>query len=224
MLAFWQLINAPQNTAFMVALVIMLMLFVLEVLSLILGGIDDWIDGILPDGLGEPAHPEIGLDAVDAGGFVRFLSWLYVGRVPLLMLLVLFLATFGLGGMVLQNVVHELLGFYLPSLIATLVMIFASLPVVRLFASGLHKILPRDETTAISQKDLVGRVGVVVIGVMSATQSAQVRVKDGFGQNHYVMARLDSDEEVGQGGAVLLIAVNGVEYLAIKNSNGVLVD
>lgn len=67
-------------------------------------------------------------------------------------------------------------------------------------------------------------MGVVVIGVMSATQSAQVRVKDGFGQNHYVMARLDSDEEVGQGGAVLLIAVNGVEYLAIKNSNGVLVD
>lgn len=224
MLAFWQLINAPQNIAFMVALCLMLMLFVLEVLSLMMGGINDWIDGILPDGLGEPAHPEIGLDAVDAGGFVRFLSWLYVGRVPLLMLMVIFLAVFGLGGMLMQNVVHELFGFYLPSVVAVVLMVFASLPVVRILASGLHKILPKDETSAISDKELVGRVGVVVIGVMSAQSAAQVRVKDSYGQTHYVMARLDSDGDVPQGETVILIAVQGVEYLAIKNVSGVLVD
>lgn len=63
-------------------------------------------------------------------------------------------------------------------------------------------------------------MGVVVIGVMSATQSAQVRVKDGFGQNHYVMARLDSDEEVGQGGAVLLIAVMAWNIWQLKTVMG----
>lgn len=222
MFAFWQFLNAPQNIPFMIALVMMGMLFVLEVLSLLMGGINDWIDGLLPDGLIEPAHPEIGLDAVDAGGFVRFLSWLYVGRVPLLMLLVLFLAVFGLLGLLVQSLVYGVLGFYLPSVIATVLVVFISLPVVQILASGLYKVLPKDETSAISEQDLVGRVGVVVIGKMTDKISAQVKVQDNFKQTHYVMARLDNKGQVTQGESVLLVAVCGAEYLAIKNTSQIL--
>lgn len=71
-----------------------------ETLSLVLGGISDWLDGLLPDSLTEPAHVEIGLDGADAGALMRFLSWLYVCKIPLLM--VVFLAVFGLLGYILQ--------------------------------------------------------------------------------------------------------------------------
>lgn len=226
MFAFWQFLNAPQNIPFMIALVVMGMLFVLEILSLVMGGINDWIDGLLPDGLIEPAHPEMGLDAVDAGGFVRFLSWLYVGRVPLLMLMVLFLTVFGLLGLLVQSLLYAVLGFYLPSVIAAILTIFISLPIVQIFARGLYKILPKDETSAIDSSQLIGRIGVIVIGSATPTQSAQVRVKDTHGQTHYVMAYSD-DGQIGQGETVLLVAQDEkvqMYFRVIKNTSAVLVD
>lgn len=219
------LIFAPQNFIFGVAITLMFLLFILEIVALMIGGANDWVDGFLPDSLTE-AHAEIGIDSpnVDAGVFIRFLSWLYVGKIPLLMLMVVFLAVFGLTGFIFQSVVYNLLGFYLPKIIAVIVVWFLSLPIVRLFAKGLYKILPKDETTAIDSKELIGRVGVVVLGNATNNQSAQVRVKDTHGQTHYVMVFADTDETLTQGETVLLVSQVGVNFRAIKNVNGVLVD
>ena len=136
----WDLINAPQTLIFGVAIMLMLMLGILEVFSLLFGGISDWVDTMLPDSLTDAAHPELGLDAVDAGVFIRFLSWLYVGKIPLLMLMVVFLAIFGLLGYLLQSILFGTLGFYLNGLLAAVAVWFASLPVVRVVAGGLYKI------------------------------------------------------------------------------------
>lgn len=216
------LLTSPQTAPFAVALVLMFMLFVLEVVALLFGGVNDWLDGLLPDELN--AHAELGVDA-DAGGFVRFLSWLYVGRVPVLMLLVVFLAVFGLTGFVVQSLVHSVFGVYVPSVLAVVLVWFLSLPIVRICAKGLHKILPKDETTAINHSELVGRVGVITIGTATHNQSAQVKVKDTHGQTHYVMAFADDDgQALMQGESVLLVRCEGVYFWAIKNVNGVLVD
>lgn len=219
------LIFAPQNFIFGVAITLMFLLFILEIVALMIGGANDWVDGFLPDSLTE-AHAEIGIDSpsVETGVFIRFLSWLYVGKIPLLMLMVVFLAVFGLTGFIFQSVVYSLLGFYLPKIIAVIVVWFLSLPIVRLFAKGLYNILPKDETTAIDSKELVGRVGVVVLGNATANESAQVRVKDTHGQTHYVMVLADTDETLTQGETVLLVSQAGVNFRAIKNVNGVLVD
>lgn len=221
----FDLIFAPQNFIFGVAITLMLLLFILEMVALMIGGTSDWIDGFLPDSLTE-AHAEIGIDSpnVDAGILIRFLSWLYVGRVPLLMLMVVFLAVFGLMGFILQSIIHGMLGFYLPKIIAVIVVWFLSLPIVRLVAKGLYKILPKDETTAIDSKELIGRVGMMVLGNATATQSAQVRVKDTHGQTHYVMVFSDTDETLIQGESVLLVSQDGANFKAIKNVNEVLVD
>lgn len=218
---FWQLVNSAHTAPFGIALVLMLFLFVLEVLALAFGGVNDWVDGLLPDELNP--HTELGVDA-DAGGFVRFLSWLYVGRVPVLMLFVLFLAIFGLTGFVLQAVVSSLLGFYLPVLIAVVAVWFLSLPILRACAGGLYRILPKDETTAIAQSELVGRVGVITLGTATMDNKAEVKVKDTHGQTHYIMAYVDGDETLTQGDTVLLVAQKGNDFLMIKNVNGVLVD
>lgn len=218
------LIFAPQNFIFGVAITLMFLLFILEIVALMIGGANDWVDGFLPDSLTE-AHAEIGIDSpnVDASVFIRFLSWLYVGKIPLLMLMVVFLAVFGLTGFIFQSVVYNLLGFYLPKIIAVIVVWFLSLPIVRLFAKGLYKILPKDETTAINQSELVGRIGTVVIGKATKDTPAQIKVKDTHGQTHYVMAYADNDELM-QGETVLLVSQKEMYFVAIKNVNGVLVD
>lgn len=222
MTALWQLLNAPQTAPFAVALMIMFLLFIIEVMALMMGGGNDWLDGFLPDELN--AHAEVGVDVADAGGFVKFLSWLYFGKVPVLMLFVLFLAIFGLAGFIVQSIIFNITGFYLPSLIAVIVVWILSLPLLRVFAKGLYKILPKDESSAIYQNELIGRIGTITIGIADKDKKAEVKVKDKHGQIHYVMAFCDNDDILTQGDTVLLVAQKGNDFLAIKNTNGVLVD
>ncbi len=221
----WDLINAPETRIFGIALMLMLMLGVLEIASLLMGGINDWVDNLLPESLTETAHAEVGLEAADAGAFIRFLSWLYVGKVPLLMLMVVFLAVFGLLGYFFQTAFYAVSGSYLNGWAAAAAVWFACLPAVRTAAAGLYQIMPKDETTAVTQSSLVGRVGMVVLGEARAGSPAQVRVKDSHGQQHYVMAEPDSDGPVlKQGEAVLLVSLSGNTFKAIHNPSGSLVD
>ena len=219
----WNLITAPENQIFGIALALMLLLGVLEVLSMLLGGASEWLDNLLPDSLADSAHAEVELDAAD-GVMVRFLSWLYVGRVPVLMLLVVFLAVYGLAGYAFQTAFAAVFGAYLNGTSAAVAVWFLSLPLVRATAGGLYKILPKDETSAVSQDTLIGRVGVIVLGEARSGSPAQVRVKDGFGQTHYVMAEPDGGQTLQQGDAVLLVSLHGHVFKAIANPSGSLVD
>ena len=220
----WELIIAPQNYIFGIAVMLMLLLGLLELLSFALGGLNDWIDGILPDSLTENAHAEIGLDSAESGIFIRFLSWLYVGKLPLLMLLVVFLAVFGIVGYSLQCLVNNTFGFYLNPCPAAIIAWIIGLPLIRVSAKGLYAVLPKDESSAIVQSNLIGRSGVIVLGCAKRGSPAQVRVKDNYGQQHYIMVEPDDDSVLMQGEIVLLISVQSNLFKAIKNPNGNLVD
>ena len=151
----WNLINAPETEIFGIAIALMLMLGLLELLSLLAGGLTDWLDNLLPDSLVEAdLDGDLHGGIEGAGTLVRFLDWLYVGRVPLMMLLVVFLAVFGLAGYVLQAVCAGLFGGYLNAWPAAAAALFLALPLVRLTAGGLYKIMPKDETTAVSPETL----------------------------------------------------------------------
>ena len=220
----WNLINAPETEIFGIAIALMVLLGVFEVISMLAGGISDWLDNLLPDSLTETAHAEVGLDVADAGIFVRFLSWLYVGRIPVLMLMVMFLAVYGLTGYLFQTAFATVFGSYLNGTLAAVIVWFISLPLVRVTASGLYKIMPKDETTAVLQESLIGRVGTVVLGEARVGNAAQVRVKDAYGQQHYVMVEPDSEDVLKQGDAVLLVSLDGNTFKAILNPSGSLVD
>ena len=98
----WNLINAPETEIFGIA--IALMLGLLELLSLLIGGFTDWLDNLLPDSLVEAdLDGDLHGGIEGAGALVRFLDWLYVERV----LLLVFLAMFRLAGYVLQSLVRE---------------------------------------------------------------------------------------------------------------------
>jgi membrane protein implicated in regulation of membrane protease activity len=192
-----EFIAAPANLPFSAALLLMLMIGAVEAL-----------------GLGASAvHLDIGAD-VDGGG--DLLGWLGVGQVPLLMLLVVFLALFGLAGLAIQQFVGPL-----DLWIATPAAAAAALPLTGLGARGLARIMPRDETTAVSLDSLVGRRGTITIGTARRGSPAQARVRDDHGQVHYVMVEpYDDEHSIGEGETVRLDRRDGNIFIALARADG----
>ena len=155
-----------------------------------------------------------GIDVDLDGG--DFLSWLGVGRVPLLVLLVALLSAFGLAGFAVQQIALAYAGGYLPSLYAIPAAAVAAVPATRFLAAGLARIVPRDETTAIDPTDLVGRVAKIATGVATKGSPARAQVRDQFGQVHNIMVEPDNaGESFEEGDQILLVRREAGTFSAI---------
>ena len=80
----------------------------------------------------------------------KVLGWLQIGKVPFLVLLVCFLAVFGLAGFVIQNLVQMLTGGLLPSVLAAIPALAIAVPSIRVIGGGLAKLIPKDESSAVA--------------------------------------------------------------------------
>ena len=82
----------------------------------------------------------------------------------------------------------------------------------------LARIIPKDETTAVSVQSLIGRAGVVITGTARVGMAAEVKVRDQHGNAHYLMVEPDvPEEEFEQGTEVLIVKKNGAIYRGIRN-------
>lgn len=217
-----ELLTAEPNLAFTTALVLMMAIALLEGLATMGGvGMSAFLDGFLPD-----TSLDVDLDGLHAPpASFRLLGWLQIGRVPILILLIIFLTAFGLIGLFIQSVTLKLAGAMLPALVAAVPATIASLPVVRVLGCVLAKIIPKDETTAVSKQTFIGRVAVVTLGTAKTGEPAQAKLRDQFGRAHYVMVEPDIEGEVFTTDTpVLLIKRTGAVFRAIRNTAGVLVD
>ncbi|WP_374512825.1 YqiJ family protein [Brevundimonas sp.] len=207
----WSFLLSGDNVPFVSALVLMLLIGAAEAV-----------------GLGSGLALGEGLDGMDGDVNVEtpsLLSWLNVGRLPLLMLIVVFLFAFGMAGLIGQRIVAAVLGQPAPWFIAAPAAFLLALPVTRIFGRGVARIMPRDETSAVSRDSLVGRVAVVVTGEARPASAAQARVRDQHGQVHYVMVEPDNAADVfAEGVSVLLVRHAGARYFAIHNTSASLRD
>jgi hypothetical protein len=145
----------------------------------------------------------------DTGG-VQWLDWLGVGRVPLLVVIVAFLACFGVIGLVGQQLADALLGDALLPLIAVPAALVAALPATGIVARGLARILPQDETTAYSLDGLTGLVGTISVGEARAGSPARASVRDPHGQRHNVLVEpVDPALGYAEGQEVILVQRQG---------------
>lgn len=168
------------------------------------------VGGLQVIGLGVDAD----FDAPDA------LSWMGLGRVPLLILLILLLTCFGLIGLIGQQVANDLTGALLPFWVATPAAAVVALPVTGLAARVLGPILPQDHTTAIDVSDLVGESANIVTGRATQGSPARARVEDWHGQSHYVMVEPDNPGQVfEEGERVLLVRREGEVFRAIARGD-----
>lgn len=193
---------------FALATVVLLGVAAAEALALLIGAsASHWLDGVITDA----DHPD--------GVAGEALGWLHIGKVPLLAILVIFLTTFAVTGFSFQLAAMSMVGHYLPTLLAVGLALVCAVVAVRVLGAALGKVIPRDETTAVPDASLVGRVGTVVIGAARAGRPAQARIHDEHGTVHYVMVEPEGpDESLEAGASVLLVRhLSGRRFHAIHN-------
>jgi hypothetical protein len=199
----------PATWLFSAAVGLVLGLAVIETLGLLLG--HGGLSGLADHGFLDAHGPD-----VDADGL---LGWLHLGRVPLTILLIIFLAAFGLAGFTAQILARQFLGQFLPLPLVAAGAVFLALPAVRILGGAIGRIIPKDETFAVSLDDLAGRIATVVTGTARRDRPAQARVRDALGRTHYVMVEPDEADEVFPAGSEVLLVrrVGGSRFRAIAN-------
>lgn len=201
------LVAAPANLVFVCALVLMLLIGAVQAFGLA-GDFDADLH----------AH----LDA-DVDGDLDLLGWLGLGRLPLLMLIVVFLGAFSALGLLGQQLAHDLLGEYQSAWLAGPAAFALALPATGLGARLLARVLPRDETSAVELDTLTGRRARIVTGQAARGCPARARVEDRFGQPHYVMVEPNSPvERFAEGETVLLVRREADRFRAISRGDQLL--
>ena len=138
------------------------------------------------------------------------LDLLGLRRLPLSLSLALFSATFAAAGLFPQVLLHELVGVMLPLSLIVPAAVVAAAVTTRTLARFVARIIPRDESSAISERNLGRRRGRVVVGTARAGSPAQVRVTDGYNNSHYIMVEpLSTDDEIPEGSEVLVLRLPG---------------
>lgn len=206
------LFTAAQNVPFGIALALMLGLAVIEVIGLAIATSPSaWLDNtLLPD--------------LSADGAEGFLGWLHVGKVPTLVLLVIFLAGFAITGYLVQIAARDIAGFYLPAVIASLPAFVAAIMGVRTLGALLARIVPRDESSSVSESEFIGRVAIITAASNNPELASQGRLKDSYGRTHYILAESDlPDLELRDGMDVLIVRKVGAHYRVIENPHPTLI-
>jgi hypothetical protein len=199
------LVSAP-NAPFLVAIALMVVIGALEGLSLIVGtGLSHHLDHFFG----------VHLDAAHEG----VLGWLHIGRAPILVLLVIFLMAFAISGLVLQWATSGVVGHPLPAWIAGVFAAACALPVVRMLGGLLSRVIPRDETTAVSEASFVGRLARVTGETASEGRPAQAKLTDEHGQSHYLLVEPDGPGVTfSRGESILVVSrASGTVFRAIRN-------
>jgi hypothetical protein len=195
---------AQETWPFGAALMLMLALFIIEGAGLMFSvSPSSWLDGIVPD------LPD---------GLEGSLGWLHLGKVPFLILLGIFLAGFSMSGYAIQSFSKALLGGLLPVWLASVPSMLAGFSLVSGLGGLIARIMPSDESSAVSELSLIGRAGIVTQGIARQGMAAQAKVRDMHGRAHYVMVEPDlASDTFEEGAAVLLVKKNGAKYHGIKN-------
>ena len=209
----------PNAYPFSIALCVVLGLFILELISLLLGGSIMAIGSDAPDvDLDLDADFDIDLD-VDAdldiepdldtefgGGPTGVLGWLGIGEVPFLIWLVSFLTIFGLTGLLTLNVGNAITGLTMSLAITVPVAIIVATYAARFIARIVASIMPKTESTAMRTRFLGGHHGVISQGTARRGQPAEAKLKDRHGNTHYLRVEpLEDDVEIPQGRDVHVI-------------------
>lgn len=193
----------PHNLPFAAALGVMVLLAVMQMV-----GIGDLLGDADVDA-------DIGETGMADGPIDGLLSLFGVGRVPFMIWLGLFLLMFAGLGLGIQELAESFIGYPFDALLASVLAGIAALPVTGVVARPLGRILPHDETTAVSLDTLVGRRAHITDGVARNGSPARARVIDRHGHPHHVMVEPhEASSEMHAGDEVLLVRREGENFYA----------
>lgn len=201
---------AAETAPFAVALGLTLAITAIELIGVLIGlSPSEAIDNTLPDA---------GTDVPDMqlGPLSQFLTWLSFGRLPALVVFILITTSFGLGGYVVQEAMRRIFGFALEPAIASAPAALFSLFATHHLGHWLGRLMPREETEAVSAADFIGRVATVFRGTASSGKPAEAKLTDIHGKTHYVLVEPDDDRQLlSEGSEVVLVRREGPVFRAI---------
>jgi hypothetical protein len=205
MSALADILLAPDVRPFAISAAIMLALGAIELVTTLVGfSISDFVD------------KDVAVETGSHSGLDGLFLWINAGRIPLLILIMLALGVFSIEGFLLQGIAHAI-GTTVPVSIAALAAFAGSIPVIRVTSRALARIIPRDETYAVSDTDFVGKVAEVSVGPLDQGLPGRVRLKDVFGNWHTVAARASTGSEaLPVGASVLLVDRDAKGFIAIS--------
>jgi len=196
------------NLPFVAALIALVFISVAQIVGL--GDVFDSADADL--------DLDIDADAAGGGGVVESaFSLLGLGRVPFLIWLMVLLFVFAAIGVSGQQLAIALLGKPLDPLLAGVLAGVGALPVNGVLTRPLGRLLPQDETSAVSLDSLVRRDAEIQTGTARRGSPARSKVLDMFGHPHFVMVEPhDPQAAIGEGETVLLVRREGETFFAVR--------
>ena len=201
------LTDNPYLTPYVLSLGIMIGIAIIEMVTAIAGiGLFSFVDNMLPDF----DMPDVDMPDVDMPLHLSAVFFLHIGKVPMSILLVVFLTLFGLIGAALQLWVFH--GYsnlaVLPLTLAVSVLILNRIGLV------LTRIVPSTETYVVSDDDLLGCVAKIIIGTARADNPTSASMVDKYGERQKIMVLpLYDDGVFTKGQKVLLIEKKGSYFL-----------
>ena len=211
----FEFLVADFNTPFAIALGSVLILGLFEGLGLLVGlSIMSLFDQFSPFEM----EVDVELDAnVTSGGITSVVGWLYLNKLPLLVWLVLFLSTFAIAGYSFNYLNLNWLTLALPSFVASIFAIIAAIVMTRTIGKPLAKLMPKNETSAVSADSFTGLVAKVTIGKATQHSPAEAVLTDQFNQKHYVLVAPETSDEIfEQSQQVVLVEKQEKCWLAVK--------
>jgi hypothetical protein len=194
---------------FAIAIGLMFALLALELLLFLLAGISLHAMDAPDFEIVDPGHADF--DALS-----KVLGWFNVGKVPALVMLILFSSTFGMVGFTIQAFAESLLGRDLHVGLASAIAVVVALLALRFLGTKLAKFLPRDETQVVERKSFTGELATITVGTASYQHPAEAVVKDVYGQAHYIMVEPQYEGDVFVSGTrVVLTARTATTFKAV---------
>lgn len=190
---------ADFNLYFGIAICFVVLLAFIEGLGLIIGlSLMNVLDQLTP----------IDIDSdidVSSGGLTSVLGWLCINRMPLLVWLVIFLSSFGLAGYSLNYLTLISLNFVFSAFLVGITAIIFAVYFTKLVAKPLAKLLPKNESSALSNQSFVGLAGKITVGKASFENPAEAVIHDSYQQKHYVLVAPVSPQEVFVAGSDIVL-------------------
>ena len=203
----------PHNFPFAVALGILLVTVVLQII-----GLGELFDGADAD---VDVDLDLDVDGANSAGFLEgTFSVLGIGRVPFMIWLMMFLVVFAAIGVSGQQLAIALLGSPLYPALAGLGAGVAAVPINGMLSRPLGRLLPKDETSAVSTNSLIRRDAEIQTGTAQRGSPARSKVIDMHGHPHFVMVEPhDPDAILTEGEVVLLVRREGETFFATQYEN-----
>lgn len=136
---------------------------------------------------------------------VSFTNWLMVREVPLLLVILTFLTSFGLFGFAVQGVSEHYLSASSNQIIVCLLATVFGLLTIRGLSSFLQK-FKVVHTDAVSTSEFIGKTAVIVGSAASRGHPVEATYTDKFGYTHYVLVEpVEEGVTLKQGEQVQLV-------------------